>query len=412
MYMDSVTTPKNAAFIQKPCPGLQNGVEVKFVGDDLPICLNAEDLNQNCVSGECTVVPKLNASGSNATMYYQFETETDGTKKRYIYKKFRDLYSFNKEARILRLLKRDFQEGYNNDDECHIITYEKIIRPDKIIKFPYCRTDLDDYIFSELPPTLEQGIDIFKDLLQTLDKLHKKGYVHLDIKPENIVVKCDGPDDKTPYFIDFGYTRKIDPRGMDFPAPCGTPLYVDPYFVENKEFSTKTDMWSMGIVLFILCLHHPPYEIERLSTTEIISKSTTITDKINLYVPNIPNEEIRRHVTTCLEGLLQLKPDNRWTASQALEELKKINPSEPVITQPSPTPSTPQPPQPPSTPTESPKTWLNYLRSLTRICFRGDEKKKQEGGDVSASYPKAYHQYKKYRKYKQRYVQLLQQKKK
>ena len=89
--MDSFTAPKRATFIQKPCTGLHNGVEVKFVGDDLPICLNAEGPNQNCLLGECTVVPQLNASGSNATMYYQFETETDGTKKSYIYKKFRDI---------------------------------------------------------------------------------------------------------------------------------------------------------------------------------------------------------------------------------------------------------------------------------------------------------------------------------
>lgn len=51
-------------------------------------------------------------------MCYQFETETDGTKKSYVYKKFRYLHSFNKEKTILTSLKQDFQEGDDNDPEC------------------------------------------------------------------------------------------------------------------------------------------------------------------------------------------------------------------------------------------------------------------------------------------------------
>jgi serine/threonine protein kinase len=411
--MDSVTTPKSATFIRKPCPGFENGILVKFKDDDQPICLKDDTITlKKSLFGKPQLqkdnmydtIPKLNASGANATMYYTFEKESDGTIKRYIYKKFLNLYSFNKEARILRLLKQDFQEGDNNDDECHIITYETIIRPDKIIKSPYCLTDLLDYLISETPPTLEQGIEIFKDMLQTLNKLHEKGYVHLDIKPDNIVVKCRGPDDITPYFIDFGYTQKLETLQKNAQI-CGTRGYIDPYFQQTGNISTKTDMWSMGIVLINICFKIP-FNINIPITSE--KKQDLINQEIESIISaaNPPlSEKTKSYLQPCLIQMLQYDPNNRWSASQVLEVLttEEIPPVDTDLA--------------PTSPIEDGRGTLltrfadlTGIRDLAEFCTNLVSGVGGGGGVLSERYPKAYRQYKKYRKYKQRYLRLQQQK--
>ena len=79
--------------------------------------------------------------------------------------------------------------------------------------------------------------------------MHKQNILHLDIKPENIL--CVTPNSNEIKIIDFGLARKFDPES-DLNVMFGTPEFVAPEVVNYESVTFSTDMWSVGVVTYIL----------------------------------------------------------------------------------------------------------------------------------------------------------------
>jgi calcium-dependent protein kinase len=87
--------------------------------------------------------------------------------------------------------------------------------------------------------------------------MHCKGYVHRDIKPENLLI--DGSDNSLK-LIDFGLSIKL-PEGQKLRDRQGTPYYLAPE-VLNKCYDNKCDIWSCGVILYILLSGRPPFNAD------------------------------------------------------------------------------------------------------------------------------------------------------
>ena len=100
-------------------------------------------------------------------------------------------------------------------------------------------------------------------LCDALHVLHSMGIVHRDLKPENILLKSSDPD--SPIKIaDFGLARMMK-KGDVMKTACGTPGYVAPEVLQNKGYdSGAVDMWSVGVILYILLCGFPPFYEEEL----------------------------------------------------------------------------------------------------------------------------------------------------
>ena len=79
--------------------------------------------------------------------------------------------------------------------------------------------------------------------------MHTQNILHLDLKPENIL--CVTPNSNEIKIIDFGLARKYDPEA-DFKVMFGTPEFVAPEVVNYELVDTTTDMWSVGVITYIL----------------------------------------------------------------------------------------------------------------------------------------------------------------
>jgi serine/threonine protein kinase len=105
---------------------------------------------------------------------------------------------------------------------------------------------------------------LFKKLLRVVNHLHQNGIVHRDLKPENILM-CSPRDYSQFVLADFGLSSKIGDQPLNL--RCGSPGYVAPEILLNCEYDTKADMFSAGIILFILLSGRTPFPGE---TAQII----------------------------------------------------------------------------------------------------------------------------------------------
>ena len=164
----------------------------------------------------------------------------------------------------------------------------------------------------------ENARDLARRLLETMRDMHKRGYVHRDLKPENLLLKDeenlnkDEEDYSNILVADFGFSKKIPDGGLK--TRCGTPAFVAPEILVGGVFyRQEIDMWSVGVLLFLLIGGYPPYVGEN---------NRDLFQKIRA-ADYIFHEKNWTHVSIgakqLIAALMCVNPEHRWTAEQALE---------------------------------------------------------------------------------------------
>lgn len=106
----------------------------------------------------------------------------------------------------------------------------------------------------------EEALSITKQVLSAIYYMHSKGIVHRDIKPENMLI-----EKKTKFIklIDFGISTKIS-KGEILSSRVGTPYYIAPE-VLYKKYNEKCDLWSIGVVIYMIFSGTPPFKGKDIS---------------------------------------------------------------------------------------------------------------------------------------------------
>lgn len=131
---------------------------------------------------------------------------------------------------------------------------------------------LDDYINNINGLIVEERIcPVFEPILDAVGYAHKKGILHRDIKPANIIIG----EDNTPKILDFGIAQIIKDNGEGEEEETfimGTPSYMSPEQVKGEKLDERSDIYSLGVLLFQMLTGSAPYDTTTLTEHEINSK--------------------------------------------------------------------------------------------------------------------------------------------
>lgn len=118
--------------------------------------------------------------------------------------------------------------------------------------------ELFDRIVEKESYTEKEARDLVKILLDAIKYCHDKGIVHRDLKPENLLMmKKD--DDASIKIADFGFAKKVTLDETGLITTCGTPGYVAPEILEGADYGKPVDVWSIGVITYILLCGYPPF---------------------------------------------------------------------------------------------------------------------------------------------------------
>jgi serine/threonine protein kinase len=144
--------------------------------------------------------------------------------------------------------------------------------------------------------TIGKAISIAKQICEGLAEAHRLGVVHRDLKPRNIMIDRDG----NARIMDFGIARSMGTKGItEAGVMIGTPEYMSPEQVEGKDIDRRTDIYSLGVILYEMLTGAVPFEgdtplnIAMKLKTEIPQEPR----KLNAQIP----EELNSVILKCME---------------------------------------------------------------------------------------------------------------
>ena len=100
---------------------------------------------------------------------------------------------------------------------------------------------------------------IIHQILLALNYMHQRQIVHRDIKPENILFEKADQNESLIKITDFGFANFLDPNEESLTDTLGSPLYMAPEIVKKVKYNTKVDIWSLGVLTYIMLSGKPPF---------------------------------------------------------------------------------------------------------------------------------------------------------
>ncbi|XP_073842204.1 calcium/calmodulin-dependent protein kinase I [Musca autumnalis] len=170
----------------------------------------------------------------------------------------------------IRVLRRFSANHHNNDTQADTRSGERLTHPNIVQLYETYEDKSKIYLVMELVTggelfdrivekgsyTEKDASDLIRQILEAVDYMHEQGVVHRDLKPENLLFYS--PDDDSKIMIsDFGLSKMEDSGIMA--TACGTPGYVAPEVLAQRPYGKAVDIWSIGVISYILLCGYPPF---------------------------------------------------------------------------------------------------------------------------------------------------------
>jgi len=186
------------------------------------------------------------------------------------------------------------------EEKCFYLTMERLVGG-----------ELFDRIIHKSCYTEKEARDVILLLLSAIKYCHDHGIVHRDLKPENLLLKSS-ENDTDIKLVDFGFAANNECKDV-LKTQCGSPGYCAPEILKNEQYTSAVDMWSIGVILYILICGYPPFrEISPRLLNKKVRNGDYEFDTGGWF-------GVSEDVKDLIRQLLTVQPELRITAEMALK---------------------------------------------------------------------------------------------
>ncbi|HUS68095.1 MAG TPA: protein kinase [Kofleriaceae bacterium] len=175
---------------------------------------------------------------------------------------------------------------------------------------------LNDVLLEDGPFPVDRMCRVGIQLCEALEAAHKLAIIHRDLKPSNIILLDDPPGRDLIKVLDFGLAKSLVDEGSttvtQSDAIMGTPSYIPPEAVTRMQFDERSDLYSLGVILYEVLVGRLPFE------------ATTVQAMLRQHAFDRPKplpEHIPPPVVDLLFRLLEKEPDRRPSTSYEVREM-------------------------------------------------------------------------------------------
>jgi len=215
----------------------------------------------------------------------------------------KDLHLLSKEVKILSVLRHPNINTMIEtiDTKHHLYIVLELLEGENLF----------ESIVKRRAYTEADAANVVKQVARACEYMHERGIIHRDLKPENLVYF----DKKHTQICvtDFGLSKYLDTSQDVTKTACGTPAFVAPEVLRQEEYGTQVDMWSLGVLLFIMLCGYPPFVEKNLPRLYKAIKRAKVEFNSQYW------EHISSDAKECVKGLLALDIKKRLTPSALLE---------------------------------------------------------------------------------------------
>jgi serine/threonine protein kinase/lipoprotein NlpI len=185
--------------------------------------------------------------------------------------------------------------------------------------------DLKSFIRRAGPLNAAKAIFIAKQVCEGLTEAHRLGVIHRDLKPGNIMIDREG----NARIMDFGIARSLKTKGTTGSGVIiGTPEYMSPEQVDQEEVDQRSDIYSLGVILYEMVTGRVPFEGETPLLVAIKHKNEIPKDpkELNHQIP----DDLSRLILRCLEKDRERRYGSAEELWKRLNTIFMIRPTEEV----------------------------------------------------------------------------------
>ncbi|XP_036387215.1 MAP kinase-activated protein kinase 3 [Megalops cyprinoides] len=160
--------------------------------------------------------------------------------------------------------------------------------------------------------TEREGAEIMRDIGTAIEYLHNMNIAHRDIKPENLLYTTKEANCVLK-LTDFGFAKETTLHNP-LQTPCYTPYYVAPEVLGPEKYDKSCDMWSLGVIMYILLCGFPPFYS---NTGQAISPGMKRRIRNGQYeFPNPEWADVSEEAKQLIHQLLKTDPNERMTITK------------------------------------------------------------------------------------------------
>jgi serine/threonine-protein kinase len=162
-----------------------------------------------------------------------------------------------------------------------------------------------------VPLSISESVRLIRSVLRGLDAVHAAGYVHRDIKPQNILLEVDG----TPKITDFGITLRTGGiRASDDGTTLGTAAYIAPEQAAGWEIGPQADLYAVGVVLYEMLTGQVPFPGD--DPIEVMHRHMYETPRD----PRTLNDDISPALSAVVLRALAKVPEERFASAKEMHD--------------------------------------------------------------------------------------------